>query len=152
MIFKPAARYPADPRAVFILALCVFSGVIALALGAKPGSLEEVLPGWAVFVWGASLVAGSATALAGMAFQSVNGIITEQVGSMTVAMATIFYSIVMVWVAGSSAYFSAMIILGWGIACFLRWVQLQILIETAYRKKIKQEIIAEIRKHGSDPS
>lgn len=145
MIFQPASRFPADPRAVFVLAFSVFVGMIALALDAEPGTLAAALPKWGVLVWGVTLVGGSATALVGMWLQSVNGIIIEQVGSVAVSMSTTFYGIMLIWLAGPDAYMSAGIIIAWGFACGLRWVQLQILIDTAYREKLIDSAKEEIR-------
>jgi hypothetical protein len=160
MIFKPAARYPADPRAVFILALSIFSGLTALALSAAPPSLEALLPSWAVVIWGAALILGSAITLTGMMFQSVNGIIAEQVGSVTVGVAAVFYSGMAVYAVGPDAIQIVAIILGWGLACFVRWGQLQVLIHDALKRKQKIELLAHLdielkardlleRKHGT---
>lgn len=136
MIFKPAARYPADPRAVFILALSVFSGFAALALKEAPDSLNALLPAWAVVGWGSLLTLGSAITLYGMARQTVNGIILEQIGCVTVASTTIFYSGIVFWTLGLSAVQSVGIILAWGLSCGLRWIQLQVLInDSASRAK-----------------
>jgi hypothetical protein len=66
ILFHPAARYPADPRAVFILIASAFYSAVAL---------------------------------------SVVGISSIQI---------------IAW------------ILGWAIACFIRWAQLQMLILEAY--------------------
>jgi len=121
---------------VFILAFSVFSGVVALALRAEPGALEFVLPRWGIYVWNGTLIVGSAIALMGMWIQSINGIIIEQVGSAMVSVATVFYAILILVFAGSAATISAGIILAWGIACALRYFQLQILIDVAYREKI----------------
>lgn len=131
MIFKPAARYPADPRAVFILALSVFSGITALALKAGPESLEATLPTWAVFAWGLLLSLGSAITLFGMWRQTVNGIILEQIGCVTVAATTVFYSGIVFWLHGPGALQSVGIILAWGISCGIRWIQLQVLINNS---------------------
>lgn len=144
MIFKPAARYPADPRAVFVLALSVFSGITALALNVAPQSLESLLPSWAVIAWGIILAGGSAITLAGMAFQTLNGIITEQIGNVCVAAATIFYSSVAFLVVGPSSLQNVGIILAWGLACGLRWVQLQALINSAYRRQMKQRVVEQV--------
>ena len=146
MILKPAARYPADPRAVFVLALSVFTGVAALALGSSPDSLGALLPAWAVHAWAGTLVLGSAIALTGMANQSINGIITEQVGSVAVGAATLFYSILAFSHVGTSALQTVGIIAAWGLACCARWFQLQALINTAYKVKITEEI-----KRGLEP-
>lgn len=134
MIFKPAARYPADPRAVFILALSVFTALLALAFNFAPGSLESALPRWGVVVWGAVLGTGSVVTLAGMARQTINGIIAEQVGSIMVGVTTIYYAILAFTTVGFEAIQIVGIILAWGLACIVRWGQLQaLLIQTAHR-------------------
>lgn len=141
-MFKPAARYPADPRAVFILALSVFTGLTALLLGdGGPPSLQDALPRWAVFGWGALLTAGSATTLMGMWFHSVNGIITEQIGSVVVAATTLFYSGIAFYQIGFSAVQSVGIILAWGLSCGLRWFQLQSLINDEIGRAQKRAVV-----------
>jgi hypothetical protein len=132
MIFKPAARYPVDPRVVFILAFSVFTGLTALVLDQGPQSLESQMPKWGVVVWGAVLMTGSIIALWGVARQTLNGILTEQVGSIMVGSATIFYSVVATMVVGWGAVQTVGIVFAWGLACILRWFQLQTLILTAY--------------------
>lgn len=144
MIFKPAARYPADPRAVFILALSVFSGLTALALDAGPDSLHAVLPAWGVFAWGVLLALGSLTTLVGMAFQSVNGIIAEQIGSVMVGATTVFYAALVIWFGGADTLQGVSIILAWGLACFVRWGQLQVLIHSAIKRAEKAEMLERV--------
>lgn len=144
MIFKPAARYPADPRAVFILALSVFSGITTLALKVAPESLEALLPRWGVVVWSVLLALGSAVALIGMLFQSVNGIIAEQIGSVMVGVTTVFYSSLALWFLGPSALQTIGVILAWGLACFIRWGQLQVLIRDAVKRAEKAEMLRRI--------
>lgn len=139
MIFKPAARYPVDPRVVFILAFSVFTGVTALALDKGPESLESQLPTWGVIAWGVILTFGSMITLWGVARQTLNGILTEQVGSVMVGVATIFYSVLAIRAVGWDAIQSVGIIFAWGLACFVRWIQLQILVITAYHKQIREE-------------
>jgi hypothetical protein len=141
LLFKPAARYPADPRAVFILALSVFSGMTALLLDEAPGSLEQALPGWVVLGWGILLSLGSAVTLLGMSRQSVNGIIIEQVGSITVAAATLFYSGIVFMQVGPSALQGVGIICAWGLSCILRWFQLQALINSAIGRAQKRAVL-----------
>lgn len=145
MIFKPASRYPVDPRATFVLALSVMSGILSLVVAETPDSLRAAMPDWAVLIWAILLIVGSAVAVIGMAFRGVGGVITEQIGNMTVAVTTIFYATLAVYIVGASAIFVAGIIGAWGLACFIRWVQLQMLIDSAYRtekhsRKIRREI------------
>lgn len=151
MIFKPAARYPADPRAVFILALSVFSGLTALALKVAPKSLEALLPHWGLILWGATLTLGSAITLIGMAFQSLNGIITEQIGSVMVGAATVFYSGIALFIVGTSSIQNVGIVLAWGLSCFIRWAQLQVLVHNAVKRKMKidylNRLFSELEEH-----
>jgi hypothetical protein len=134
MIFKPAARYPADPRAVFILALSAFAGLTALALSAAPESLEAVLPRWGVILWGVLLTLGSVVTLVGMSRQTVNGIIIEQVGSVMVGVTTVYWSILAVRILGTGVMQDVAVILAWGMACLWRWGQLQALINSSHRR------------------
>lgn len=142
--FKPAARYPADPRVVFILALSVFGGLGALALNAAPESLEAVLPSWAVVTWGILLVLGSALALIGILIKTNIGVLIEQVGSVIVGVTTVYYSTIAILLVGADALQNIGIILAWGLACFIRWGQLQVLINDvighAIRLRLQKEI------------
>lgn len=146
--FKPAARYPADPRAVFILALSVFSGITALALEVAPESLEALIPYWGVILWGTLLASGSAVTLIGMARQTVNGIITEQVGSVMVGATTIFYSVLALYTSGSAldAIQTVGIVLAWGLSCLVRWAQLQSLINDAAKRAQKRAFLEAFEK------
>jgi hypothetical protein len=142
--FKPAARYPADPRAVFILALSVFSGLTAVALGAAPDTLESLLPEWAVLAWGILLTVGSAITLTGMAFQSLNGILIEQIGSVVVGVATLYYSGLAFYLVGADAAQTVGIVAAWGLACFVRWIQLQALIADGEARAVENAIVRRI--------
>lgn len=138
-LLKPAERYPADPRAVFILALSVFSGLLALAVEEAPGSLEAAVPDWGIVTWSLGLGLGSLLALVGLAKDSVNGILVEQIGSVMVGAATLFYSGVLLAVVGGAASQPATIILGWGVACLIRWAQLQLLLNRMHREALEAE-------------
>lgn len=144
-LFHPASRFPADPRAVFLLALSVFLGFTALVIDAAPQTLNSVLPHWAVLIWGLLLLLGSAVTFAGMYRQTVNGIIAEQIGSVMVGATTVFYALVAIWVAGVGALQPVGIVLAWGLSCFVRWIQLQLLLHDAHQQQIKDSIEAEVR-------
>jgi hypothetical protein len=127
-LIQPAVRYPADPRALFILVLSVFSGVTTILLEQGPETLESLMPRWAVIVWGVTLGLGSLLALIGLELDSDWGVIVEQVGCVCVGVACVFYSIVAGFILGVGATPVIAIVLGWGLACFVRWLQLQLLI------------------------
>jgi len=143
--FKPAARYPADPRAVFILTLSVFSGLTAFIVGATPDTLQSLLPNWGVQTWSALLVIGSAVTLAGMARQTLVGILVEQVGSVMVAVATLFYSTLGFIFIGWDALQIVGIVAAWGVACLVRWIQLQALIADGELRALERLIDREVK-------
>lgn len=121
-----ASRYPVDPRAVFILGLCVVAGFPLIVLGADPSSIEALMPRWAVALWGFALVGGAITTLIGMSRQTIDGVITEQVGSITTGVATLVYGAAILLMAGQEAIVPAAITFGFGLSCFWRWGQLQV--------------------------
>lgn len=144
--FKPAARYPADPRVVFILALSIFSGLTALALGTAPESLEAAIPSWAVTSWSAVLCLGSIIAMGGMVRQTANGVIAEQIGSVMVGVAAIFYPVIAVATVGWSVVQVVGVIFAWGVACLWRWGQLQALLRDASKRQAKEDAIQRIHR------
>lgn len=121
-----ASRYPVDPRAVFILALCVVSGLPLIILGADPATLQALLPRWGVTLWGLALVGGAVTTLVGMSLQSINGVIAEQIGSVTTGVATMVYGTAISFMGGLEAAVPAAIVFGFGLSSFWRWGQLQV--------------------------
>lgn len=144
VIFKPAAREPVDPRAVFILAASAISGCLAIALGAAPDSLGAILPQWGVMLWSILVTLGSIVTMVGMATKGVNGIVTEQVGSAVIAGSTLFYSYVAFSHVGSNALQSVGIVTAWGLACGLRWFQLWLLLHKAQSEKDKRDLLQAI--------
>lgn len=124
---NPASRYPSDPRAVFVLALCIFAGVPLIFGLTDSGSLDAYLPKWAIAIWGLLLVGGAAGSLVGMARQTPLGILVEQVGSVVVGVGTIYYALATIF-AFHVFTPSTAITLAWGLSCFWRWGQLEVLV------------------------
>jgi hypothetical protein len=127
----PAARYPADPRAIFVLSLCVISGLPLVFADATPGSIAAQLDRVWVVIWGVMLTVGALTTLIGTVKTDVNGIILEQIGSVAVGGATIVYAGAILVQIRWSGSVPAAIVLGWGLSCFWRWGQLQALLHKA---------------------
>jgi hypothetical protein len=123
---------------VFVLVASVLSGITAAVLDASPASLEASLPQWALVTWGATLTVGSALTLIGMAIHSLNGIITEGIGSVMVGVAAAFYATVALATVGMGAIQIVGWVIGWSIACFVRWIQLRMLIVEALRRASEQ--------------
>jgi hypothetical protein len=133
LVFLPAARYPADPRAIFVLAASVLAGITAIAIQSTPPSLEALLPRWGVVLWGIFLVFGSALTLFGMSRQGLNGIQLEQIGSTILGIATVYYATLVLFSVGTPALMPVGLTLSWGLACLLRAAQLQALLGRAIR-------------------
>lgn len=138
----PAARYPPDPRALFVLGLCVFVGVPLIFANATPGTIASKLDATWVVVWGVMLSAGSLVTLMGVVRQSINGILFEQVGSVAVGFACLIYATA-IWLSVQwSGAVPSVIVLGWGLSCFWRWYQLQRLMVNT--EKAVHEIRADV--------
>lgn len=121
------------PFEVFLLTMCAVSGV-PLAFGApRPGSINSQLPEALAVGWGITLALGSVTALAGIWWRNrVSGIILEQIGLVAVGWAAIIYGAAAVIFAGWSAALPASLVLGFGVACLVRWRQLQKILDMAH--------------------
>ena len=121
----PAVRYPPDPRALFVLMLCVVSGVPLIFANATPGSIASQLPAPAIVAWGIMLAGGSLLSLLGTMRQTVNGVIVEQVGSVALGFACVIYAgaiwAKVQWLGSVPMFF----LLAFGLASFWRWGQLQ---------------------------
>ena len=124
---EPSSRHP---LIVFLLILCVISG-LTVAFGAPaPGSIEETLPRWGALAWGAALGLGALSTLIGLALQPfdrhlVSGVLFEQVGVASLGSAAILYSAAVAAVAGWTGAFPAFITFGFGVACLYRYYTLQ---------------------------
>lgn len=124
---EPSSRHP---LIVFLLGLCVISG-LGIGLGAPaPGSIEEQLPSVGVLVWALALGGGATTVLVGLALQAnhqrlVVGVLLEQVGVVVLGFAAIIYSAAALVTVGWSGLLPAGTTLTFGIACLYRWVSLQ---------------------------
>lgn len=122
----PAVRYPPDPRAIFLLGMCVVSGVPLIFANATPNSIADQLEhDWQVITWGIGLTGGALLTLIGALRQSVNGVIAEQIGSIALGFACLIFAVA-IWDAlhwkGSVVM---LFVLGFGIASLWRWGQLQ---------------------------
>lgn len=92
----PAARYPADPRVVFMLAAIGISGIAYLFGNPPPGTIEAQLDrGW-IIAWAIALGLGGPVCLVGTFKLDPDGILLEQIGCALVFGATAIYAIA-VW-------------------------------------------------------
>lgn len=139
----PAVRYPPDPRALFVLALCVVVGFPLIFANATPGTIAAQLPLPWVIGWGIMLSGGSLLTLIGALKQTPNGVIAEQIGSVSLGVACLIYGGA-IWAAVQWAGSVPMgIVFGFGLASLWRWGQLQ-----SYLHKVEQ-LAQEMRDEAS---
>lgn len=143
----PAVRYPPDPRALFVLLLCVVVGVPLVFANATPSSIAAQLDPPLVVAWGLMLSGGSLMTLLGAVRQSPGGVILEQVGSVALGVACLLYGGA-IWVSvGVVGVVPLGIVAAFGLASLWRWGQLQ-----AYLRNT-EKLAEEIRQHrDEDPA
>lgn len=101
----PPARHP---DTVFLLALCLFSGILQLLGGARSNSIATLLPFWLTASWAALLVIGAATTLAGVFWRyRITGLLLELAGRVCFAPAALIYGGAVIVVAGPSGILAA---------------------------------------------
>jgi hypothetical protein len=135
-LYTPAARYPADPRAVFVLVGCVLTGTGTVFGATAPGSIRAQLDhGWIV-AWGILIGLGGLVTLIGTFKLNDTGIIIEQIGCVGVFVATAVYAAA-VWsqvgFIGPGLY-AGLFQLMFGVASLWRGGQLQGIINAGIRQ------------------
>ena len=94
----PVARHPGD---LFLMLLCLFSGIMLAAAAAPPGALERVLPGWLTAAWALFLIIGAATVLTGVYWRNrVTGLLLELAGRVTLVIGGTIYATAFLAVSG----------------------------------------------------
>jgi hypothetical protein len=137
----PAHRYPPDPRALFVLLLCITSGVPLIFANATPGSIAARLDAPYVVAWGVMLTGGATLTLVGALRQSVNGVVAEQVGSVALGSACLIY-VAAIWLSVQwRGTVNMSLLLGFGLASLWRFFQLRAYLRTV--EDLAQELRAE---------
>ena len=120
----PAVRYPPDPRALFLLVMCVISGVPLIFADATPQSIMSQLDDPLIVTWGVMLTGGALLTLIGALRQSVNGVIAEQVGSVSLGFACLIFAGAIYGYTRWAGAVVMLLLFGFGIACLWRYGQL----------------------------
>ena len=124
---QPSSRHP---LVVFLLILCIVSGLTALVSDRPPNSIETQLSVLWTRVWVFGLVVGPALFLFGLWLQPkrgklLKGVLFEQVGVAALGAAAIVYAAAVIATAGVEGAVPAAIVFGFGVACAYRWWTLQ---------------------------
>jgi hypothetical protein len=115
--------YPRHGLVVFLLALCVMSGLGLLFGEPAAGSLEAALDHQVVVGWAILLTLGSTSALLGMFWQGDvrTGLVAKRLGYAALTFASLIYAIVIIGTFGREATLIGGILLGFAYACFHTW-------------------------------
>jgi hypothetical protein len=119
------------PLAIYILGLCVISGVMALigtAIGqpTEPPSVVAAVPEWARLTWYAMLIAGGTLALVGVWWPHrrivdlVTGLLWERRGETGLALGATFYGLALLFLDGPVSKVSGTITVLFAVACAMR--------------------------------
>lgn len=123
LLLKPdPLGVPRNPLAVYLLALCLVSGIVTASGLAASKAIDEQMPHLVDNVWGGMLTFGSGATLLGMFWPGLvnTGLLLKRVGTFSLAVASFIYATVIVLAAGRYGLFNAGLILGFGLACGLQ--------------------------------
>lgn len=119
-------RRPLDkPFELFLLVMCLISGVGTLLGGPRPNSIQSELNHAWIVVWALLLTGGGALGLAGLLWRGrsiITAITVEQVGLLAAGGGTAIYAVVVIATAGQRGYFAAGTSLAFSFACVARVV------------------------------
>ena len=112
---------PRHPLVVYLLGLCVVSGLAIVVGGTAAGSLQAQLDPVAQYAWAGILAAGSSCTLAGMYWPADprTGLLLKRWGYTALAIAAAIYSLVLWGTFGPAAFLIGATVAGFAVACGL---------------------------------
>lgn len=122
-----------EPFKILITFMCVSGGIALVIQGAAPATVEESLPDWIVFLWGADLLLGGVLVLVG---SFTGSWFLERNGLALLGAAATVYGMVLVVQAWPAAVLVAAITLGFAAACFTSiWLARRVPMVIRVRKR-----------------
>jgi hypothetical protein len=119
----PTSRHP---LVIFLLLLCMISGIPALLGVAEPQSIQDTLPAPLRLGWCAMLTFGPVVAIAGIVRDNLSSAITlEQIGCVSLGGSSITYGVALLQSNGEGALQAGAIIVVFGLFVLARVVQLR---------------------------
>lgn len=114
----PPSRHPFQ---FWALTACMLGGLNAMFGRGAPGSLSEILPGYAVAVWAGTLFVGGALGIAaGWWRDRITGLLLERVALGAIGGITLIYGIVVYKIAGTPGSFISLFMLSMTAASIWR--------------------------------
>ena len=120
---QPTHAASRHPLVGFLLGLCVVTGVVQIAFGAQPGSIQEQLDITMQVFWSALLAGGALLALVGIWWRGSSlklALELESLGMTCLAVAGIVYAGAIVLVAQAEGALPAGIVLTFALCCVAR--------------------------------
>lgn len=141
----PPVRHPHE---VFLMAASVLAGVMGLAAGVRPDSINAAVPFAFVIAWQVTLViCGTCTLLAAWFAKrdALWSLLLERIGCAGVGIFALLYAATIAMRHPDTGLYSICFIAGYGIACLVRWRQVQITLSVArHLRRRAQEVIDEV--------
>lgn len=139
--YKPWILYVPEgmrirPLAVFLISLCLLSGIPAIFGFRASDKIAEIMPDWFMRIWGLVLVVGSVTLLYSIyrsPRDSVHGkklLTTEKFGLRCLSIGSLFYALTVIIVAGwtITSAFAVGVILWFAFWCEVRVAVIKMLL------------------------
>lgn len=125
------------PFQLFMLIVSFIYSLPGLVFSAvRPGSVQATVGPVGTIIWSIFLCLGTGCALLGIFGYRANratGLSLEEFGLLVAGAATLYYAAVVLWANGLPAFFSAVVMVGYGSACVVRSVQLHRLLGRTVR-------------------
>jgi hypothetical protein len=126
------------PFQMFMLIASFIYSMPGLAFGAvRPGSIQDVVGPLGTVLWSGGLFFGTGAALVGIfgfPRDRATGLTWEEMGCLIAGVVTVYYAAVTLYANGATAFFSAVVMVGFGSACVARSRQLHHLLADARRR------------------
>lgn len=113
-------RWSRSPLQVFLLCLCVITGILITANISRNPVTREMGEPWAT-VWGLSLCVGASVALTGSFWKNkITGMLIERSGILLLGAVSLIWPILVIYVTGFNGLFSSVATLFFSISCFFQ--------------------------------
>lgn len=114
-----------SPFEIFLLVASVLSGVIGLVSPDRSSSaVSHLLPLWGQYIWYAGLLASGLLTTAGALTDRLWSLFAEGGGLLMLGTLCCIYTFSIVVIAGATATFAGLFVLGFSAACFARTRQI----------------------------
>lgn len=137
--YDPLSAVPPSkhPYQFWAMAACVMGG-FGVLVGARPGSLEALLPQWAVYLWAVILLGGGSMAIFSAWWHDRTiGMLVERIAHFSIGLGTFVYGIGLIAVFGIDRFSP----LAFGISLAAMWRVRHVTRELTKLRQFMAEVI-----------